>query len=317
MNKRILFCVIILFALAGCATTVSDTPDVETPGTETNTPGGVVMDLPMITSLMLMEKGEALKDLGDDYVIKTLNSEKVKHYTYENQGLGVYFVDGLNPNKIDTMEFSGNVNINGVTIGMAYDEAKKMLPPDYVERPRPHDSAQTTLEFYVNDFIVRFYFNSETNSIDKVKIMRFITVEQISEMIKLDKDDFINRFGAPNIIYGVGGEATYDGHHYDLLGLTFVFGEDSPSPFNTIEYNWAEAFAWHEYRIDINGAKMWMAIDQIRDILGTPVYEGPIQFTDNIWSEYALRYQINNIQVRFSSATRDTPCREIVFSGVR
>gem|GEM_PF-4868438 len=303
---------ILLYAIAllftGCATMP--------PSAAVTEAFGIVMDLPAITSLMSLDKGEVFEKLGSDFELVASNTGKVRQYICRERKASIYFADGLDPNKIDTMEFDGNVDINGVTIGTDYAKAKKKLPHGYVECPRASDDRQTTLEFYSDDFTVRFYVNNGTNKIDKVKVMRFITIEQIGQMIRLEKDDFISKFGEPDGIYQTGPEDSYNGHFYDLFGLSFVFGEDSPPPYSSLDNNWAVSNQYGD-RVNVNGARAHMNAEEIKAAISLqPVYEGPVLIPPpGYYYGHRVTYWINGINVAFEVKTSHLEnCDEIFFT---
>jgi len=58
---------------------------------------------------------------------------------------------------------------------------------------------------------------------------------------------------------------------------------------------------------------MGMDMDNIRSILGEPIYDGPLNWLGHILEERVIEYEIENISVSFYSASHYEPCRFIVF----
>ncbi|MEW6173316.1 MAG: hypothetical protein AB1510_09675 [Bacillota bacterium] len=119
-------------------------------------------------------------------------------------------------------------------------------------------------------------------------------IENISDIIGMNKDGVIYELGSDYEIVQTGAEGAYEGYNFKAYGMTFVF-EDADDKIAWIECDGT---------VDIKGAKAGMNFAQVQEKLGkTKINDTWYETPEN--KAYELVYVIKNCRVEFVSSKED------------
>ena len=270
-----------------------------------------------IVNLMSMSKDEVFDWWGKNYKkVPSGWGEKIEKYQDRNKRFSIYFLDLVNTEKIDSIDFESAVDINGIRIGMAYEEITNKLPENYFMKEMEKNTGEwyQIIQCTYNDFFVFIEIKmGGSEKVDNIRIVRSIPIESIKPLLAMDGNELVDNYGGE---YKNGAQYAYktenDNYYYnDYMGvlLSFENGFSDGRPYNSI------STAEYQYnRINFSG--MWIGTDEkdILDILGEPYYHGPVIYGDDTHPVGDLLvYEVGCGQICFYANEPDEPWDRIEY----
>ena len=319
LRKVILATLLLLMTtlfMAGCLNEGGN--DVDTVNNQL--PERVDMSFDDIVNLMSMSKDEVLDWCGENYIRVPSNGIKIEKYTDRNNLINIYFSAIVDPNKIDSIEFTDCADINGIRIGEVYVELAELLPDNYTDfdlyggAPNKWSKNYT---FTFDDFFViieQESFDSEiyaANEIIGIKVVRSIPLENMKRMIDMSEEDLICNYGGE---YGETSDYRFGFKEYiysnSFLGALLILQEYPDGA----RHNQIRASNWNNSRLTIDGAHVGMNINDILNNFGKPDYHGPFPpGDDDFLVGELLVYGIDGGQVCFYAYEDGGECKRIVY----
>lgn len=150
-----------------------------------------------IVDLMSMSKDEVFHWWADNYKEMPSEGEKIEKYIDNNNNMCVYFSDLVNPDKIDSIEFDGAVDINGARMNMTYRDVKNALPEDCFEEEIYMEGELVYLRWFRwDDFSVIFeWIDNDKEEMSRIRIARDLSLEDIKPLLTMSEEELMGYYG--------------------------------------------------------------------------------------------------------------------------
>ena len=285
-NRIIIFLMLFLIALFSVGCDDSDTVDIDIiddqvlKEEEVDAPcQDEEMDFYFrdIIDLMAMSKNQVFEWWGSDYEQAQSEGKRIDKYRDKDGRMIVYFTDLVDAEKIDRIEFECPVDINGVRVGMAYDDILEFLTEPYNEVIVKRDKEVfDKIQFKYEDFyvIMETGVYDDELKIARIRIVRSIPLENLIPLLFMSEKDLVSNFGGE---YQHGILTVYDQlldiNRYvsHFFGLEMHFDDQNGLPYNRILFSETK----DDFRLEANGAFIGMNMKDIESIFGEPEFHGP------------------------------------------